>query len=165
MIAIIAAVSENHIIGKEGRLPWHLPKDLARFKQLTYGHPVIMGRKTFESIGKPLPGRLNIVVTKNKHYFCRGCLTAHSIEEAIDIAQKTDDTIFIIGGGDIYRQALPLSDKIFITRIAQHIQGDVSFPDIDPRKWQLISTEFLQKDDKNAYDCSFLTYEKIRDSE
>jgi dihydrofolate reductase len=160
MIAIVVAASENNVIGKEGKMPWRLPKDLKHFKTLTLGHPVVMGRKTFESMGKPLPGRLNIVITRNGNYQAEGCEMTDTLEKAIATAQMHDTDVFIIGGGEIYRQALSLSDRIYLTRIAQNFEGDAFFPEIDLSKWKLIYEEFSAKDEKNAYDLSFLTYEK-----
>jgi dihydrofolate reductase len=163
MTAIVVAASENNVIGREGGMPWHLPRDMKFFKSLTTGHPVIMGRKTFESLGKPLPNRTNIVITRNENYTAEGCAVVSNIEEAIQRAQTTDETIFIIGGGEIYRQALSLCDRVYLTRVSVSVDGDTYFPRLDEKKWKLTAEEVYEKDEKNAYNLSFLTYEKIRD--
>jgi dihydrofolate reductase len=163
MIAIVAAAAENNVIGKAGKMPWHLPKDLSHFKNLTYGHPVIMGRKTYESLGRPLPGRLNIVVSGNENFRPEGCKTAKSLYEAVLMAQNADETIFIIGGSEIYRQAMAISDRIYLTRIAAEIDVDAFFPEINPSEWKLIDAQFSPADSMNPYDLLFLTYEKMRD--
>ncbi|WP_243372489.1 dihydrofolate reductase [Geotalea sp. SG265] len=129
IISLIAAMAENRVIGSHNALPWDLPADRKRFKALTLGHPVIMGRKTYESIGRPLPGRKNIVVTGQRGYRAEGCLIAHSLAEAIDLAGDGDEA-FICGGGDLYRQALPLADRIYLTVIHRDYEGDVFFPQI-----------------------------------
>jgi len=163
MIAIVVAASENNVIGNKGKMPWHLPKDLKHFKSLTFGHPVIMGRKTYESMGKPLYGRLNIIISRNENYRVEGCETTTTLEKAIEIAQHHDQNVFIIGGGEIYKKAIQLIDTIYLTRIAASFDGDAYFPEIDHNNWRLIHEEFSPKDEKNAHDLSFLTYEKIRD--
>ena len=142
-ISIIAAASSNNIIGVEGRLPWNVVGDLERFKRITMGHPVIMGRKTYASIGHPLEGRTNIVVTRNKGLKIGGCLVVHSLEDAISEA-KGEET-FIIGGGEIYKEALPRASKIYLTRIQVPIQitGDTYFPEIRKEEWKLVKEEKL----------------------
>ena len=158
-ISIIAAISENNAIGKDNKLPWHLPADLKHFKSLTIGHHIIMGRKTFESIGKPLPGRTTIIITRKTGYKADGCIIVSSIENAIS-AVKNDSECFIIGGAEIFNQTVPLADKIYLTRIHQHIEGDTFFPDIAPGLWNKISEERNNPDEKNEYDYSFITYSK-----
>jgi dihydrofolate reductase len=153
MISIIVAVSENGVIGKEGKLPWYIPEDLKHFKQLTSGNVVIMGRKTYESIGKPLPNRLNIVITREKNSVIDGCITVNSIKDAIRKA-GTDKEIFIIGGGEIYKKSLKFADKVYLTKIHQTIEGDTHFPTLSD-KWKEINRE-----DKNGY--SFITYDFSR---
>lgn len=148
-ISVIAAISKNLVIGRDNKIPWHIPEDLKRFKELTSGHVVIMGRKTFESIGKPLPNRTNIVITRDPDYLAEGILVCHSLEEALQKAQKTwipdpfdaqgkqvrDDKprdtseIFIIGGGQIYKQAMSLTDKLYLTIVDEEVEGDTFFPD------------------------------------
>lgn len=130
-ISLIVAIGDNHVIGKRNELLWHIPDDLKRFKQLTLGHPVVMGRKTFDSIiaflGKPLPGRQNIVITRDTSWSYEGVTVAHSLEEAVEAAEETDE-IFIIGGEQIYRQALPIADRLYLTRIDDAKEGDAFFP-------------------------------------
>jgi len=131
-ISIIAAVAANLAIGKNNQLLWHLPEDLKRFKQLTTGHAVVMGQKTYESLGRPLPDRTNIVITLDKAYKAKGCIIVHSIEEALKEAKKVEsEEIFIIGGGSIYRQFLPLADKLYITRVEKNFDADTFFPPYD----------------------------------
>lgn len=132
MISIIVAVAgKKRVIGKKGGLPWYIPEELKRFKSITMGHPVIMGRKTHESIGRPLPGRTNIVITHDSGYSAEGCLVVHDLDEALSIAQGEpgSEEIFVVGGGQIYQQALPLADKLYLTYIDKEIAGDVFFPD------------------------------------
>lgn len=153
MISIIAAVSENGVIGKDGELPWHIPEDLKHFKNLTSGNVVIMGRKTYESIGKPLPNRLNIVITRDTSKHINGCITVNSIEEAIRKA-SSDKEIFIIGGGEIYKKSLKFANKIYLTKIHQHIEGDTFFPTLS-NYWKEV-----EREDKEGY--SFITYDFFR---
>ncbi len=152
-ISIIAALSENRALGKNGKLLWHIPQDMKRFKQLTIGHPVIMGRKTYESIGKPLPGRSNIVVTQNSSFTPPGCKIAHSLQEAINIAsQQNTEEIFIIGGGNIYQQAIKLADKLYLTLVKGNFEADTFFPD-----YQEFKKIKSQKNYKDAtYEYTFL---------
>lgn len=159
MISIIVAMSENRVIGKDNKLIWHLPADLKRFKQLTMGHHVIMGRKTFESIGRVLPGRTFIIVTRQKDFQFPGCLVADSIEKAIELC-KNDAESFIIGGAQIYNQALPLADKIYLTQIHQSFEGDVFFPEINKEEWNITLQENHKADEKNLYAYSFVDYER-----
>jgi dihydrofolate reductase len=131
MVSIIVAVSENNVIGKKGELPWYIPEDLKRFKALTTNHPIIMGRKTHESIGRPLPNRTNIIITRDESFKSEGCVVTNSLDEALKIAKDSDgsDEIFIIGGGEIYSQAMDKVDKIHMTLIKGTLDGDVYFPD------------------------------------
>jgi len=161
MISLIVAASTNNAIGKNNQLLWHLPKDLKFFKNTTWAMVVIMGRKTFESVNKPLPGRLNIVVTTNTAWKAEGVKVATNLAEAIALAKgESFKEIFIIGGGEIYKQAMPLADKIYLTRVHVELDGDTFFPVIDEREWELISKEDFEKDDKHAYDFSFQTWVK-----
>lgn len=131
-ISIIVALSENRVIGRDNRLPWHIPDDLKRFKRLTTGHAIIMGRKTYESIGRPLPQRTNIIITRDKTFSVEGCVVVHSLDEAVRFAQKLEGPegeIFIIGGGQIFEQALPLVDRLYLTVVRGTHEGDVFFPD------------------------------------
>ena len=158
MISIIAAVSENGIIGSGNAMPWHIKEDFKRFKTLTTGHPVIMGRKTFESLGRPLPNRTNIIVTRNKSFIINDCLTASSIEEAINMCNHEEE-IFIIGGGEIYRQAMPMADKIYLTLIHKSFNGDTFFPEIDSG-WREISREYHEKGESFEFPFEFIDYVK-----
>jgi dihydrofolate reductase len=158
MISLIAAMSKNRVIGKDGRLPWSLPDDLAYFKKITMGHPVIMGRKTFESLGKPLPGRENIVITENRNYQPKDCLTLHSIDETI--AFCNDKNGFIIGGAQIYRQFLPYAEKLYITFIDEIFDGDSFFPEVNLEMWRLISQTKGKRNEQNPYEYYFLIYVK-----
>jgi dihydrofolate reductase len=161
MITLIAAIAQNNALGKNNDLIWHLPADLKYFRQLTTGHHIIMGRKTYESIGKPLPNRTTIIVTRNKEYFQEGCLTASSLEEAIEIC-KNEKTVCIVGGEQIYRQALEndLVDFLKITLVHYEFDADAFFPNIDTTIWEEISREDFKADEKNKYDYSFLNYQK-----
>lgn len=159
-LTIIAAMSENRVIGRDNDLAWHLPDDLKRFKELTKGHHVIMGRKTFESVGKPLPGRTNIIVTNQKEYKAPGCIIVHTLKEAIQKAEN-DKQPYIIGGGKIYDQALPLCDTLEITHIHAQVEGDTYFPEVDTSKWQIVAKESHPADDKHEFAFDFLTYQRV----
>lgn len=161
MITIIAAIGKNYELGKNNDLIWHLPADLKRFKKVTSGHHILMGRNTFESIGKPLPNRTTIIITRNNTYFKDGCLIASSIEEAIELA-KNDDEIFIIGGAQIYKQAIEnnLVQRLDITIVHENFDADVFFPVIDKAIWKEVAREDFKADEKNKYDFSFVTYER-----
>ena len=154
-------MSENRVIGINNKLPWHLPADLRHFRRLTTGHPVIMGRRNYESIGKPLPDRTNIVVTRNPDYRAAGCLVTHSLDDAMNSAGN-DSEIFIIGGAEIYRQAFGRANRIFITLIHARIEGDTYFPEFEGPPWREISRERHERDENNPYPFSFLTYERSR---
>ncbi len=160
MLNILVAADENNGIGKDNQLLWHLPGDLKHFKELSTGHAVIMGRKTFDSIGKPLPNRRNIVVTHQTGLKIQGCEVVHSLQEAIDIC-KNDDVVSIVGGAEIYRQAIALCDTIFLTRVHHRFEADTFFPEIDSAIWQEIEREDHPVDEKHEFAYSFLTYTKI----
>jgi dihydrofolate reductase len=162
MITIIAAIAKNNALGKDNDLIWRLPADLKRFKKVTSGHHILMGRNTFESIGKPLPNRTSVIITRNNTYFKEGCLIANSIEEAIELA-KEEEHVFIIGGAQIYQQAIErdLVDQLDITLVHQEFEADVFFPDIDKKIWKEVSREDFKADEKNKYDFSFISYQKI----
>jgi len=161
MISLIVAASTNNAIGKNNQLLWHLPKDLKFFKNSTWGSVVIMGRKTFESVNKPLPGRLNIVVTNNAGWKAPDTLVTKGLQEAIQLATAENfNEIFIIGGGEIYRQAMVLADRIYITRVHAVLDGDTFFPVIDEANWELTSKEDFKADEKHAYDFSFEVWNK-----
>jgi dihydrofolate reductase len=161
MITIIAAAAENNALGKDNLLVWHLPDDFKRFKQITSGHYIIMGRKTFESFPKPLPNRTHVIVSRQKNYHPQGCIVVNSIEEALMECPKGED-IFIIGGGEIYKQSISLADKIELTRVHGIVDADTYFPEINPEEWQLLSEEFHEKDDKHNFDFTFQTFIKNR---
>lgn len=157
MIIMIAAVAENNTLGKDNELVWHLPNDFKRFKSLTSGHHIIMGRKTFESFPKPLPNRTHVIITRQKGYQAEGCLVVDSIDKALAICPKEEDN-FIIGGGEIYNLALPFTDKIEITRVHRNFEGDAHFPEINETEWEIIASEFNAKDEKHLYDYSYQTF-------
>lgn len=159
-LTIIAAMSANRVIGRNNDLAWHLPDDLKRFKELTKGHHVIMGRKTYESMGKPLPGRTNILVTNQKDYKAPGCIIVHTLKEAIQKAEN-DSQPYVIGGGKIYEQALPLSDTLELTLIHADVEGDTYFPEVDTKIWQIVAKESHQADEKHEYAFDFLTYQRV----
>ncbi|TDE55517.1 dihydrofolate reductase [Flavobacterium sp. GT3P67] len=159
MIIMIAAVAENNTLGKNNELVWHLPNDFKRFKSLTSGHHIIMGRKTFESFPKPLPNRTHIIITRQKEYQADGCIIVDSMDKALAICSKNEDT-FIIGGGEIYTLGLPFTDKIEITRVHHNFEGDAHFPEINDDEWEIIVSEFNTKDEKHLYDYSYQTFIK-----
>lgn len=158
-ISLIAALARNRVIGIENRLPWKLPEDLAHFKALTLGHPVLMGRKTFESLGRPLPGRRNIVITRNPDYRPPGCETALSLTHAVALCAKADE-IFFIGGADLYAQALPIARRLYLTEVAIKAVGDAWFPDYDRTAFKEVSrvSHTGEKGDALAFD--FVVYER-----
>ncbi|WP_428741378.1 dihydrofolate reductase [Tenacibaculum sp.] len=160
MITLIAAIAKNNALGKDNDLIWYLPADLKRFKEITSGHHILMGRNTFESIGKPLPNRTSIIITRNNDYFKDGCFIANSIEHAIELAEGKD--AFIIGGAQIYKQALEqnLVDRLDITIVHQDFEADAFFPEIDKTVWKEVAREDFKADEKNKYDYSFVSYEK-----
>lgn len=160
-ISTIVATAQNNVIGKDNQIPWYLPADLMYFKKTTLQHTVIMGRKCFESIGRPLPKRTNIIITSNAFFMASGCLVAHSVEEALTLAEKNGETeAFIIGGGEIYAQTQHLWEKIYWTEVALEVEGDVFFPKIDLSNWKLTFEEKHQRDDKNEHDYTFKIFEK-----
>ncbi|MGB7843114.1 MAG: dihydrofolate reductase [Salinimicrobium sp.] len=158
-ITMIAAAAENNELGKDKDLVWHLPDDFKRFKELTTGHYIIMGRKTFETFPKPLPNRTHVVITRHKDYRAEGAIVVHSLEKALEAA-KEDPQPFIIGGGEIYKMALPEADKIELTRVHATFEADAFFPEIDEENWSLTNSSFHPKDEKHAYSFTYLTYER-----
>lgn len=158
-ISIIVAISENNAIGKDNELLWHLPKDLKRFKEITTGHTIIMGRKTFESIGKPLPNRHSIVITNNKNYKAEGATVAHSVQEALNKTQNEEE-VFIIGGGKIYKETLALANKLYLTLVHDSFKADTFFPEIKMEEWTVLHEEILHKDEKNRYKATFMELER-----
>lgn len=164
-ISLIVALSENHVIGRNNKLPWYLPNDLKYFKQVTMGLPIVMGRKTFESIGKPLPGRTNIVVTRNNDWSADGVRVAHSLEEAFELAESIAEIdgreeLMIIGGDQIYQSALPLVDRMYLTEVHAHVDGDAYFPKFEPAEWCEIGREDFEAVEPNPYDYSFVVYDR-----
>ncbi len=161
-IVLIVAMSENGVIGRGGGLPWRLPDDLKHFKRVTMGHSVIMGRRTFEELGKPLPGRTNIVVTRSRSLAADGVLVAHSLDDAIECAKKQPgaDRICIIGGGELFRLALPIADEMFITLVHGEVEGDAFFPDVDWSHWRLIEEQPHAADARHEFAFSFRRYER-----
>lgn len=175
VVSIIVAVSANGVIGRDGDMPWRLSTDLRRFKALTMGHPVVMGRKTFESIGRPLPGRLNIIVTRDHHWQADGVMAVRSLGAALDLATvhlesfepdpsdpdaEVPDHIFVIGGGTIYEQALGLADILHVTHVEAKIDGDTRFPTIDADVWETVQEEAVSAGDKDTYPTRYVVYER-----
>jgi dihydrofolate reductase len=154
MLNIIVAVAKNNVIGLNGKMPWHLPAELQYFKRITMGKPIIMGRKTFDSIGRALPGRRNVVVTRNRHWQHDGVEVAHSLDAAMLLVGAAD--AFVIGGATLYDEALKHAAIIYLTQIDATVQGDTFFPVLPSTTWQVISSERQQKDEKNAYDVDFM---------
>jgi Dihydrofolate reductase len=159
-LSIIVAASENMVIGKNGQLPWHLPADLAYFKEKTMGHPIIMGRRTFQSIGKPLPGRINIVLSTDRTFFHSELKICHSYFSVLEYCRQMNfSNVFIIGGEHVYRSFLPIADMLYITRVHTLIDdGTAHFPNPDLRQWEKSTSTFRPKDDKNAFDLTYETY-------
>ena len=154
---MIAAAAENNALGKDNELVWHLPNDFKRFKTLTSGHYIVMGRKTFESFPKPLPNRTHVIITRQKNYKAEGCIIVDSIEKALLVCPKNEDT-FIIGGGEIYTLSLPFADKIEITRVHHSFEADAYFPVLNEEEWILVHSDYNKKDEKHIYDYTYLTY-------
>lgn len=169
-LSLVVAMAQNGVIGRENGLPWHLPKDLAYFKQITMGHPIIMGRKTFESIGRPLPGRTNIVVTRQKSWASDGVEKVDSVSAAIDLAEVIahSDSLseyMLIGGASLYGQVLGSAAKIYMTEVCAEIEGDTKFPEFDKSQWREVSRENHSADAHNPYDYSFVVYERNANNE
>jgi dihydrofolate reductase len=161
MIVILVAVAENGVIGSDNRLPWRLPDDLKRFKALSLGKPVVMGRRTFDSIGRALPGRANIVVSRQPGLAIDGAVVARSLDAAL-AAAGTAPEVVVIGGAQIFRQVLPRTDVIHLTRVHAHIEGDVVFPELDPGKWRETAVEHHAADERHQYPFTFVTLQRIR---
>ncbi|KKW17136.1 MAG: dihydrofolate reductase [Parcubacteria group bacterium GW2011_GWA1_50_14] len=174
MISLIAAVGENRAIGFQGKLPWRLPADMKHFRELTTGHPVIMGRITYESIGKPLPERKNIVISDKPNYEAPGCVVASSLQNAVREAGSPSQIspqsetwegkgeTFVIGGGRVYTEALPYADRMYLTLVHVSPEADVFFPEFDEAEWHVTKTEKFPKDEKNEYAYDFLDYERVQ---
>lgn len=165
ILSAILAMSENRVIGKNNQLPWHLPADLKHFKALTTGHPIVMGRKTYESIGRPLPNRTNIIMTRHPSLHVSGCIVVTSIEAALECAKAENSTeIFIIGGAEVYNQLLPATQRIYMTVVHGQFDGDAFFPELDKTEWQEIERIDHPADVNNAYAYSFLRLERFSDA-
>lgn len=160
-LTMIAAAAENNALGKDNDLIWHISEDLKRFKRLTTGHAIIMGRKTFESMPKALPNRINIVLTQKKDYTAEGAVVVHTIKDALALV-KDDHQPFVIGGGQIYSLFMPLCDRIELTRVHHEFEADVFFPDIDTSAFEIISEEFIEKTEDQPYNYTYLTYQRTK---
>ena len=159
LVSMIVAMAQNGVIGRDNSLPWRLPEDLRRFKAITLGKPILMGRKTFESIGRPLPQRLNFVLTRNPQWRAEGVIAVTSVAEVLRKVRDTDELVGI-GGAEIYRLLMPFARRIYLTQVQAEVPGDTSFPDFDPTQW--VDAEFSEyrADEKNAYDMTFVTLER-----
>ncbi|MBL0357451.1 MAG: dihydrofolate reductase [Chitinophagaceae bacterium] len=162
IISLVVAAAENNIIGKDNQLVWHLPNDMKFFKNVTWGLPVIMGRKTFEALKKPLPGRINIVITRQPGWQAEGTITASELNDAIKKAEATNcKEACVIGGGEIYKQSIAVADIIYLTRVHASLEGDTSFPVINENEWELVSNEDFENDEKHQYAYSFQKWRRI----
>lgn len=161
-ISLIVAAATNHAIGLNGTMPWHLPADMKHFKNITWGMPVVMGRKTFESLGKPLTGRKNIVITRQSGWKAEGAIAVKSIEDALFVAQQADaNEVMVIGGGEIYKALFEKAARIYLTRVEAEPEADTFFPVIHPEQWRLTSQQNFEADEKNAYNYSFQIWERV----
>jgi dihydrofolate reductase len=160
-VSIIVAVAENGVIGRGGKLPWRLSDDLRRFKKLTMGHTVIMGRRTWESIGRPLPGRQMVVVSRQPDYEATGCQVVPNLDEALEIAQQAgDDEAFVIGGAEVYRLALPRADRLYVTRVHANVEGDTRFHEFNLAQWKLLELNRVDADERNEFAFSMEVYQR-----
>jgi dihydrofolate reductase len=159
-VSIIVAMAANRVIGHENRLPWHLPADLQHFKQITMGKPIVMGRKTFESIGRPLPGRTNIVITRNENYSAGGCVVVHSLNEAMRAAGDSEE-VMVIGGAEFYRQVLPYAGTLYLTCVEGEFEGDAYFPELADDEWREVASEAHAADEKNPHAYRFITLQRV----
>ncbi len=160
-VNLVAALARNGVIGKNGGLPWHLPADLKAFKATTMGKPVVMGRRTWDSIGKALPGRLNIVISRDRKLELKGAVLCHSLDDALATAAAHDASeVMLIGGATIYAEALPLADTLTLTVVQADLDGDCSFPDFDETQWQVVERSLRPADADNAYDLEFLSFKR-----
>ena len=160
LICLVVAMARNHVIGRDNALPWRLPADLKHFKTVTWGKPILMGRKTFESIGQPLPGRTNLVLTRDRSWMAAGVLVAHSLQEALERVQDEPE-LAGIGGAEIFQLLMPLATRIHLTRIDADIPGDTVFPPIDQSQWVQTDTRQLAADERNAFGMTFVTLERV----
>jgi len=161
-LSLIAALATNNVIGRDNQVPWHLSTDLRRFKTLTMGHHLIMGRRTFESVGRPLPGRVNVIITRSEDWTSEGVTVVRSLEDAVRIATNAgDEEAFIAGGAQIYELAMHRADRMYLTRVHAEVEGDTWFPEFDDvSEWHLTDAEHFDADEKNEYPFSFLTYDR-----
>ena len=161
-LSLIAALSTNNVIGRDNQVPWHLPTDLRRFKEVTMGHHLVMGRKTFDSVGRPLPGRTNVVITRSEDWSADGVTVVHSLEEALRVAMSAGETeAFIAGGAEIYQLSIHRADRMLLTRVHAEVEGDTWFPEFDDvSEWKLVDAEHFEADEKNDHPFSFLVYER-----
>ncbi|MEX1198030.1 MAG: type 3 dihydrofolate reductase [Pseudohongiellaceae bacterium] len=165
-LALIWAMSRNRVIGRNNALPWYLPEDLKYFKRVTMGKPIIMGRKTWESIGRPLPGRSNIIVSRNTNFEAEGAKVVHSLDEAIKMAENIalingGEEAVVMGGAEIYRQALPRADRLYLTQVHAEVEGDAFFPEFDIERWHELGREDFSASGPNPYDYSFVVLERF----
>lgn len=159
-LSLIVAMAKNRIIGADGKIPWHLPRELQLFKRVTMGHHMVMGRKTYESIGRLLPGRTTVIVTRQQDYAVPGAVIAHSLEDALARCAG-DPEIFVIGGGELYRAAMPRADRIYLTVVDAEPAGDTRMPELDPAQWTLVSTEQFGRDERHAHDYRFEIHDRV----
>lgn len=160
-ISLIVAMDSNGVIGSDNGLPWHLPADLQHFKRTTMGKPILMGRKTWESLGRPLPGRTNIVITHDSGYQAAGCVVVNSIDAALQAAGEQDE-VMVIGGAEFYRQVLPRADTLYLTRIHETFSGDTFFPELNEADWREVERSDQAADEKNPHDYSFIRLDRVR---
>lgn len=162
LLSLLVAADEKNVIGRDNKLPWHLPNDLKYFKNQTWGMPILMGRKTFESIGKPLPGRKSIVITRNEAWQHEGVTVVHSVDEAIKTARNFGvKEIFVIGGAEIFKTSFEKAQRVYLTRIHHQFEGDTWFPEFSNKEWNLVMNRFCHADEKNAYSHTFQVWERL----
>jgi dihydrofolate reductase len=159
LISLIVAMAQNGVIGRDNSLPWRLPADLKRFRAFTLGKPILMGRKTFESLGRPLPGRTNLVLTRDRNWFADGVIVVHSIEAALMQAASSDELV-VVGGAEIYRLVLPVARRIYLTHVHADVPGDITFPEFDPTQWADVEWTSQPADESHAYPLTFVTLER-----
>ena len=161
LISLLVAAAENNVIGKDNQLPWHLPKDLKFFKNLTWGMPVVMGRKTFESFNKPLAGRRNIVISRQPEWHREGVVVVNNLSAALEAAKETDaKEVFVIGGGQVFREIFPEAGRIYLTRVHAEVDGDIFFPELNSGQWQLEKSMYMPKDNRHAFDFTFEQWDR-----
>lgn len=161
-VSCIVATAHNNVIGKDNDIPWYLPADLQYFKKITLGHHILMGRKCYTSIGRPLPKRTNVIITRDPYFISTNCIVVHSISEALEKAYDNgEEEAFIIGGGTIYEQTMDLWDRLYLTQVDVKAEGDIYFPKLEKDKWKLVSEDPRKADDKNEYDYNFKIYDRL----